>query len=47
MLPASSMRVMASAYWKDSVFILTFDEFGGLYDHVSPQPAVESGRDEA
>lgn len=32
--------VMASAYWKDTVFILTFDEFGGLYDHVSPQPAV-------
>lgn len=29
-----------SPSWKDSVFILTFDEFGGLYDHVSPQPAV-------
>jgi phospholipase C len=26
--------------WKDSVFILTFDEPGGFYDHVSPQPAV-------
>lgn len=22
--------------WKDSVFILTWDEFGGLYDHVAP-----------
>jgi phospholipase C len=32
--------LMGSAYWKDSVFFLTFDEFGGLYDHVSPQPAV-------
>jgi len=26
--------------WKDSVFILTFDEPGGFYDHVVPQPAV-------
>jgi len=26
--------------WKDSVFILTFDEPGGFYDHVTPQPAV-------
>jgi len=31
---------MASSYWTDTVFILTYDEFGGLYDHVSPQPAV-------
>lgn len=31
---------MASASWSDSVFILTFDEGGGLYDHVPPQPAV-------
>jgi phospholipase C len=29
-----------SPSWKDSVFILTFDEGGGLYDHVSPQPTV-------
>ena len=26
--------------WGDSVFILTFDEFGGFYDHVPPQPTV-------
>lgn len=32
--------LMGSSSWKDSAFILTFDEFGGLYDHVSPQPAV-------
>jgi phospholipase C len=32
--------LMASTSWKDSAFILTFDEFGGLYDHVSPQSAV-------
>jgi phospholipase C len=29
--------------WKDSVFILTYDEFGGFYDHVSPQPAALPG----
>jgi phospholipase C len=28
--------LMASPYWKDSAFILTFDEFGGFYDHVAP-----------
>jgi phospholipase C len=31
---------MASPSWKDSVFILTYDEAGGLYDHVPPQTAV-------
>jgi phospholipase C len=33
-------QLMSSPYWKDSAFILTFDEYGGLYDHVSPQAAV-------
>src|SRR6202158_5891653 len=28
--------LMKSDAWKDSVFILTFDEGGGLYDHVPP-----------
>jgi phospholipase C len=32
--------LMTSVSWKDSVFILTFDEFGGLYDHVAPQATV-------
>jgi phospholipase C len=32
--------LMASTSWKNSAFILTYDEYGGLYDHVSPQPAV-------
>jgi len=32
--------LMASPSWKDSAFILTFDEGGGVYDHVPPQPAV-------
>jgi phospholipase C len=32
--------LMQSPSWKDTAFILTYDEFGGLYDHVAPQPAV-------
>jgi phospholipase C len=32
--------LMTSSSWKDSIFILAFDEGGGLYDHVPPQPAV-------
>ena len=32
--------LMTSSSWTDSAFILTYDEFGGLYDHVSPQPTV-------
>jgi phospholipase C len=32
--------LMKSSSWKDSAFILTFDEAGGFYDHVAPQPAV-------
>jgi phospholipase C len=31
---------MSSPSWKDSAFILTYDEAGGLYDHVAPQTAV-------
>lgn len=32
--------LMASTSWKDSAFILTWDEGGGFYDHVAPQPTV-------
>jgi phospholipase C len=32
--------LMQSSSWKDSAFILTYDEGGGFYDHVPPQPAV-------
>ena len=31
---------MQSTSWKDSIFILTYDEAGGFFDHVPPQPAV-------
>jgi phospholipase C len=29
--------LMKSKSWKDSVFILSYDEGGGLYDHVAPR----------
>jgi phospholipase C len=29
-----------SPSWKDTVFILTYDEFGGFYDHIAPHSAV-------
>ncbi len=32
--------VMNGPSWQDSVFILTFDEAGGLYDHVPPYHSV-------
>jgi phospholipase C len=32
--------LMQSSSWQDSAFILTYDEFGGFFDHVPPQPAV-------
>lgn len=32
--------LMSGPSWGDSAFILSFDEFGGFYDHVPPQPAV-------
>lgn len=30
--------LMVSPSWKDSALILTYDEAGGFYDHVPPQP---------
>lgn len=33
-------RLMNSPSWKDSAFILTWDEGGGLYDHVAPYTPV-------
>jgi len=34
--------LMASSSWMDSVFFLTYDEAGALYDHVSPMLPVPS-----
>lgn len=33
--------LMQSPYWKDSVIILTWDDYGGFYDHVPP-PEVDA-----
>ena len=32
--------LMTSSSWSSSALFLTYDEFGGLYDHVAPQPTV-------
>jgi phospholipase C len=32
--------LMKSSSWTSSAFILTYDEFGGFYDHVPPHPTV-------
>lgn len=32
--------LMNSSAWNSSALFLTYDEWGGIYDHVSPQPAV-------
>jgi phospholipase C len=32
--------LMSSPSWKDTVVIFTYDEPGGFYDHVPPQPTV-------
>ncbi len=34
-------QLMESAMWKDSVFILSFDEGGSFYDHVPPSATVK------
>jgi phospholipase C len=34
-----------SNYWQDTMFIITFDEHGGFYDHVPPPAAVPTGDD--
>ncbi|MGB0014832.1 MAG: alkaline phosphatase family protein [Candidatus Sulfotelmatobacter sp.] len=36
---------LQSPTWQDSALIFTYDEAGGLYDHVSPQPATPPGDD--
>ncbi len=33
-------EVMQSSSWQDTAFILTFDEYGGFFDHNAPQPAI-------
>src|ERR1019366_10195477 len=34
-----------SQYWTDTMFIITFDEHGGFYDHQPPPATVPTGDD--
>jgi acid phosphatase len=34
--------IQNSAYWKDTAIVITYDEFGGRWDHVAP-PATTDG----
>ena len=34
-----------SKYWSDTMFIITFDEHGGFYDHQPPPATVSTGDD--
>jgi phospholipase C len=34
---------MASSAWKDSIFIFTYDEGGGVFDHVPPYMVTPPG----
>jgi phospholipase C len=36
-------QIRNSPFWERSLLILTWDEHGGFYDHVSPPPAVPPG----
>jgi phospholipase C len=36
-------QLMQSPSWSTSALIFTYDEWGGLYDHVPPQPATAPG----
>ena len=38
---------MASPEWKNSVFFLSYDEAGGLYDHVPPVPSHSNDKTDA
>jgi phospholipase C len=35
--------LMSSPSWTDTAMIFTYDEWGGFYDHVPPQPATAPG----
>ncbi|HEX5708613.1 MAG TPA: alkaline phosphatase family protein [Pyrinomonadaceae bacterium] len=33
-------RIRRSKYWEKTLLIITYDEHGGCYDHVTPPPAI-------
>lgn len=36
-------EIMKSKYWKDTAIIVTWDDYGGFYDHVKPPTVDEYG----
>jgi phospholipase C len=38
---------LRSPVWQDSAMVFTYDEAGGLYDHVSPQPVPAPGDEDS
>jgi phospholipase C len=43
LLAAVYEAIRQSPYWESSVLIITYDEHGGLYDHLPPPAAVPPG----
>lgn len=39
-------RIMKGRYWKDSVIVITYDDWGGFFDHVSPRQETCSDGDD-
>ena len=42
-IKATYEAIRNSPVWKDSLLIITWDEHGGFYDHVTPGPAPRTG----
>jgi phospholipase C len=43
LIRATYEAIRNSPLWESSMFIITWDEHGGYYDHVAPQPAIPPG----
>jgi phospholipase C len=43
LIRATYEAIRDSPLWESSMFIITWDEHGGYYDHVAPQPAIPPG----
>jgi phospholipase C len=36
--------IRSSPVWEETLFIITYDEHGGFYDHVNPPGKLKAGR---
>ncbi|RKP53777.1 phospholipase [Pararobbsia silviterrae] len=43
LIEAVYRAIVSSPYWEESVLLIVFDEHGGFFDHVIPQPGTVSG----